>query len=316
MSALEELRDGNAGPDFVNLLQRTIRAVAVARNFPAPDGFQQWDAAAITSTAGDFLASPRTPRRLTDLVTFCQTEDGLRRRLQRTVANFLADHGRRTPVGRLVLRVNEVLGRDESFEQLGGRWGLVGGSVEPAAVDLDVLVAAASKLQVVVPPTWRVGTRKSPDIAAASVVDLARMVVEVAGGPVTASIIAQVAARRLGLGAAPLSLEAKAFDPPQPSMAAMRNTSDAILVEIRAHEVFSLLNDTERIAIGRPEFPTSELGPFLGVSKATAANIRKRAVTILRDELDDDDDGQAVADFLLDLARNWTNSWTDSSHAT
>ncbi len=261
-------------------------------------------------------ASPRTPRRLTDLATFCQTDDGLRHRLQRTVANFLADNGRRTPVGRLVLRVNEVLGRDENFAQVGGHWGLAGGSVEPAAIDLDVLVAAASKLQVVVPPTWHVGTRKSPDITASSVVDLARTAIATAGGPVSASIIAQVAARRLGIGAAPFSLEAKTFDPPQPSVAAMRNTGDAILVEIRAHEVFSLLNDTERVAIGRPELPTSALGPFLGVSKATAAIVRKRAVTILRDELDDDEDGQAVADFLLDLARNWTYSWTDSSDAT
>lgn len=316
MSALDELRGGGVGPDFLALLRRTIGIVATARNFPAPDGFQRWDAGAVKSAVTEFLASPRTPRRLTDLATHCQTDDGLRHRLQKTVANFFADSGRRTPVGRLVLRINEVLEQDQGFTRTGAYWAIADSADAPAAVNLDALVAAVASVDIVVPTAWRVGTRHSPEIDFASVVRLAQAVLDVACGPVSAAVIAQVAAKRLGLGMAPISLEANALDPPQPSGGSSDGTGDAVLVEIRGHEVFSQLNDTERVSIGRPEMPTAELGAALGVSKSTAANIRKRAIAILHDELADDDNGQAVADLVLDLARNWTNSWTKATDAT
>jgi hypothetical protein len=316
MSALDELRDGTVGPDFLALLQRTIMVVAVARNFPAPDGFQRWDAKAVTSAVAEFLASPRTPRRLTDLTTHCQTEDGLKKRLQKTVANFFADTGRRTPVGRLVLRVNEVLEQDSDFTRTGSYWTIAGGTDEPAAIDIDTLTVALSAINVVVPTAWRVGTRKSPEIDAPSVIRLATVVLETAGGAVSAAVIAQVTARRLGLGMAPISLEANALDPPQPSGGSSDGTGEAVLIDIRAHEVLSQLNDTERISIGWAELSTAELGSVLGVSKSTAANIRNRAIAILQDELTDDESGQAIADLVLDLARNWTNSWTKAPDAT
>ena len=42
--ALAELQDGAVGRLFTAELQRTIRAVGVARNFPPPEGHGQWDA--------------------------------------------------------------------------------------------------------------------------------------------------------------------------------------------------------------------------------------------------------------------------------
>ncbi len=132
MSALDELRENDVGDAFVLLLQRTIRAVAIARNFPAPEGRGQWDVTSVAVVAADFLSHPNTPRRLADLVTHCRTDDALKRRLQATVQNFLADTGRRTPVGRLVLRFNEVLGDNEGFERRGRAWAracLIGRSV-------------------------------------------------------------------------------------------------------------------------------------------------------------------------------------------
>ena len=58
------------------------------------------------------VTSSRPPRRRDDSPiwrTHCRTDDALKRRLQETVRNHFADNGRRTPVGRLVLRINEVL---------------------------------------------------------------------------------------------------------------------------------------------------------------------------------------------------------------
>jgi hypothetical protein len=309
MTALNELRAGRIGDHFVVLLQHTMRAVAIARGFPPPEGYHSWGGGALSTAVNDFLASPQTPRRLTDLATHCRSEDALKRRLQQTVRNYFADQGRRTPIGRLVLRFNDVLRHDPDFERRGSFWALAGANAEPAPVDLDALFAVVSEVDVVVPAQWATGDRQSPDLDAASVARLARAALETAGGPLRASTIAQAVARRLGVGGAPLSIEATVFDPPQPAPISNDATGDQVLIEIRANEVLGRLNDHERVAIGLPAVPVATLGPMLGVSGSNAALIRKRAVTILQNELRDEDGGQAVADAVLDLARTWTELW-------
>jgi hypothetical protein len=308
VTALEELRSGEIGDEFLALLQRTIRAVAVARNFPAPDGHARWDTDAVTSAIGEFLASTQTPRRLTDLATHCRTEDALKRRLQETVRNQLADSGRRTPVGRLVLRINEVLATEPAFERRGRYWALKGSVADPQIVDLDALIAATTAVDVVVPTAWT-GERQGPDADAPSVVRLAHAALTAAGGPLRAADMAQAVAKRLGLGGAPLSIEAAVFDPPSSGTSADA-TGNEVLSNMRAQEIFyGCLNDPERVSIGLPESPVTKLGPILGVSGSTAALIRKRAVAILKGELRDEEDGQAIADTVLDLARSWTELW-------
>lgn len=316
MSALEELRSQVLGSAFLDLLQRTLRAVAVARNFPAPEGHTRWDEGAIATAVHDFLAHPATPRRLADLATHCRTDDALRRRLQATVQNFLADSGRRTPVGRLVLRFNEVLGGSSIFERRGRTWALVGMQEVAVTVDIDALVAAASAIDVHVPAAWTTGSRKSPDIDADSVLRLATAILSGAGGALSVGVLAQVAARRLGLGGAPLSIEAAAFDPPEGYVTSPDTTGAAALRDLRAAEVFGLLNDAERLSIGLPGVPVAHLGPMLGVSGSSAALIRKRAVATLKDQLEDEEDGQAVADVVLELARMWTESWMSTTDPT
>lgn len=309
MTALEELGSGRIGEQFVALLQRTIRAVAIARGFPPPDGHDSWGGGALSAAVNDFLASPQTPRRLTDLATHCRTDIALKRRLEQTVRNFFADQGRRTPIGRLVLRFNEVLRQHSDFERRGSYWAIVGTTDEPGPVDIDELVLALAGVDIVVPKAWTTGNRQSPDVDAASVVRLARAALEAAGGPLRPSVIAQAAAHRLEVGGAPLSIDATSFDPPQQAPLSYDAAGDPVLTNIRAGEVFGLLNDHERVAIGLPAVPVAKLGPMLGISGSKAALIRKRAVTILQNELGSEEGGQAAADALFDLARTWTESW-------
>ena len=83
-----------------------------------------------------------------------------------------------------------------------------------------------------------------------------------AGGPLRAADIAQAVARRLGLGGAPLSIEATAFDPPSSGTSA-DTTGDEALSNMRAGEVFfGCLNDSERVSIGLPEWPVAKLGRY------------------------------------------------------
>lgn len=310
MTALDELRAGRTGEHFITLLERTIRAVAIARGFPPPEGYRSWGGTALTTAVHEFLASPQTPRRLTDLRTHCRTDEALKARLERTVRNFLADYGRRTPVGRVVLRFNEVLSKDPAFERRDAYWALSGTTTEPAPVDLDALTQAVARVEVVIPTAWERGERQSPDLDSASVVRVAHAALEQAGGPLRTSVLAQITARRLGIGGAPLSLDASGFDPSPPALVTHDATGDEVLVGIRSNEVFALLNDQERVAIGLPEVPVARLGPILRCSSSRAALIRKRAVTILQMELRSDESGQAIADAVLELARTWTESWT------
>jgi hypothetical protein len=309
VSALSELQGGKAGYEFITLLQRTIRAVAVSRGFPPPDGHESWGGAALATAVNDFFTSPQTPRRLIDLATLCRTDDALRRRLERTVRNFLADHGRRTPVGRLVVRINDVLGRNPAFERHDAAWALVGRSDEPAQVNLDALAAALQQVEIVVPTSWASGDRHSPDLDADSVVRAATVMLDTASGALTASVMAQAVARRLGLGGAPLSIDAAGFDPAHVPVAIDDTTSGVVLVEVRSREVFARFNDTELFSIGLPHLGVAALGALLGVSGSKAALIRKRAIGILQDELIDDENGQAIADAVLALAQSWTESW-------
>lgn len=306
MTALDELRRGEVGEAFLALLQRTIHAVAVARNFPAPDGHARWDADAVTTAVADFLASPQTARRLVDLATHCRTEDALKRRVQETARNYLADGGRRTPVGRLVLRINEVLATEPAFERQGRYWSLQGSIAEPPIVDIDALVVATAAVQVVVPTAWT-GERQGPDADAASTVRLARAALTAAGGPLRTADIALAVAKRLGLGGASLSIEATAFDPPSSGTSA-DTTTDEVLSNMRAEEIFfGRFNDSERISIALHDYPVAKLGPIIGVSGSTAALIRKRAVAILQSELRDEEDGQAVADLSLNSPKPGRN---------
>ncbi|HVM02570.1 MAG TPA: hypothetical protein VM263_07850 [Acidimicrobiales bacterium] len=310
MSALAELHAGAAGPAFVAELQRTLRAVGVARNFPPPEGHSRWDGAAVQSATAEFLSDAQTPRRLADLALHCADEHALRARLQGAVRNFLADLGRRTPVGKLVVRINDVLSSDAGFVRVGGRWGLAGGPDGPGADDPDGLARAILGVDVVVPAWGHEAARTAPVANRASIASLCRRLLEAAGGTLTVRSLARAIGHRLGLGQAPLSLEVDGLDPPAGpvpglSPAAHDSTGAAAVRQVRAVEVLGLLGDRERLAVAFPEYSVRELGPVLGTGPSQSHLVRRRAVETIRAELVDDDDAEAVALLVLELARTW-----------
>ncbi len=311
MTALEELRSGNPGAEFISLLGRTIRAVAVARNFPPPEDLTSWGGEAVARTISEFAVDPQTPRRLLDLSMSCTTEQALKARLQGTIRNFLADLGRRTPVGKLVVRINDVLGSSDDFVRESGRWSLTGGPNDPAEVDADRLCEAI-RAQEIVAPKWSHDARRAAPVAdAQTVVSLCKTLLETAGGALTARAMAAVIARRLDIGQAPVSLDSASLDPAWAGQEdGVDSTGDAALRDSRALEVFGLLNDRERLALGWADYTVRELAPVLGVGSSQAQIIRKRATGVLKSELIDDPDGEAVAGRILELARTWAEEWT------
>jgi len=312
VTALEELRAGSMGEEVVSLLGRTIRAVAVARNFPPPDDLGSWGEEAVARTVSEFVADSQTPRRLLDLATACATDQALTARLQGTVRNFLADLGRRTPLGKLVVRINDVLGRHEEFVRIYGRWSLAdGGTVEPGAADVDRLAKVIGSHQVSAPRWGHEARRAAPVADADTIVALCKALLGAAGGSLTARTMAAAIGMRLGIGQAPVSLDAASLDPAALEGYPVRDsTADAALRESRAVEILALLNDRERLALAWPEYTVRELAPVLGVGPSQSHIVRRRAIEVLREELADDPDGEAVAGRVLALARSWAEQWT------
>ncbi|MGH9278124.1 MAG: hypothetical protein ACRD12_08460 [Acidimicrobiales bacterium] len=307
MSALVELQAGAPGPAFVAELGRTIRAVGVSRNFPAPEGHGQWDADAVRTAVSEFMSDAQTPRRLTDLAVHCVSETGLRARLQGTVRNFLADLGRRTPIGKLVVRINDVLSREDGFVRAGGRWARSGGPSTPGLDDPDGLSRAILGVTVVVPAWGHEARRKAPVADGDTIVALCSTLLETAGGSLTPRALARAIGHRLGLGQAPVSLETDGLDGPAtpPGDAPADTTGSAATRLVRAREVLAELNDRERVSVAYPEYTVRQLGPMLGVSASQSHLIRRRATEIMRLELLDDDDAEAIALLVIELARVW-----------
>jgi hypothetical protein len=314
MSALDELRSGQIGPEFVELLGRTIRAVAITRNFPPPDGRVRWDADSICLVISDFIADRQTPRRLADLATVCATEGALRARLQGTVRNFLADLGRRTPIGKLVLRINEVLGKNEAFVRVRNRWALRDGPIEPAVADEDRLRSAIASLPMAIPNWGHEARRSAPVADAPSIVTACEALLRAADGSLHPRILATAIGARLGIGQAPVSADISALD--GGSSPGTHSTVSEATRKLRAHEVLEELNDRERLAIAHPEYTVRELAPMLGVSPSKSHLIRRAAVAVLQEELRDDEDAEGVAMQVMDLARQWADSWTTTAGST
>jgi len=305
VSAIAELQAGAAGDEFVALLRRTIRAVGVSRNFPPPEGHRMWDADAVHTAAAEFMADRQTPRRLTDLAVHCGSDQALRARLQGAVRNFLADVGRRTPLGKLVLRVNDVLGGEPGFRRVDGRWARAGGPAEAGNDDPDVLARAIQGHDIVLPNWGHDARRAAPVADRATIVSLCGALLDAAGGSLTPRSLARAIGHRLGIGQAPVALEVNALDAPSAAQAGADRTGSEALRLIRATEVLAELNDAERVAVAHPEYTVRQLAPVLGASASKAHLIRQRAVDVIRVEVLDDEDGEAVALLVMELARAW-----------
>jgi hypothetical protein len=301
----ELLAGGRLGREGATALYRTVRAVVIGRGFPPPGGRPGWDADAVAEVAHDFLADERTPRRLTHLAVHAVDDDSFDRILHRMVLNFLRDGGRRTEIGRLMLRLRDVLGdRDEFVAEPGDRWRLTSQPPQPASMSPAALVQAASAETDVTVPRWSAQTRRRPPAAdAASLARLCRRVLEVAAGTVPLDQLAQSIAPRLGLTPLPLAQPVDDRDPFD-TVAAPQH-ADAVVDSMRAAEIFAILSQRERMLLAAAGTPVRELRSVIGVGPSQAAELQGRLRALLASELRDDENYEAVFFHLIDQARTW-----------
>src|SRR5258707_5806468 len=98
------------------MLYRAVQTVAIARNFPPPDGHVRWDRDAAMDVAHDFLDGERGRRRITDLALRATDDASLERLLHAAVLNFHRDRSRSTDVGALLRRSRDGLDPNGPFQ--------------------------------------------------------------------------------------------------------------------------------------------------------------------------------------------------------
>lgn len=313
MGALDELRTtGRLGPQGAVAVYRAFRVVAHARNFPPPPPHGAWDDEAVEETAHRFLVHPRTPGRLTALSVEATDDRSFEAQLVHAVVNFLRDEARRTPVGRLVRRLNDVLRREEGFVRTGRKpacWALVHGPWELSTVPHSELASAAAAEPDVQVVAWGPGARRAgPTVDRASLLRLCRRVLERAEGSLPVAELARAIGPRAGVvverpPAVPRSESSVVgADAPPTTIAVPEREA---LSRMRAQQLFGVLDDRERRILATWEEGVRAAAPMVGVGRSRLSELRRAMARRLRDELADEPDADLVVVLLAETARRW-----------
>lgn len=311
MSALTELQAGTPATAFSDLLIKTVRAVGMRRGFPPPGG-GEWNSAKASELAAEFLARERTAKVLEALALTAGDDRELAGQLQGIVRNFLRDRGRATELGRLIVRLRRAL-KDPRYTKLAGdRFALRGGPTEASQVRPDDLVAATAGLRIDF-GSWTPMSRRRPPFASAdSIHELIGAVLAAAIGSLRPTDIAYAVAPILQVATSNELVELDVGDPP--IEAVDDGADDYIGLDVpdraRAVEIFELLSDREKIALGRWELGARELAPLIGLGHSRANDIKQRVVETLKLELDTEENGQNIAEGVMKLAKIWVDSRT------
>lgn len=316
MSAFDDFsRTGQWNDELARLLYESVRSVATSRNFPKPAGFRSWaDDDAVYETAHEFLYGPGGERRITALLVSATSQASFERLLDTYVQNFLRDQARRTDIGKLVRRINEVAEAEASFEVAAAnprRWHLAGSPTEPSAAPASVLSAALKVVRVVV-PAWSSETRDAPAADRASFVSMIHAILSAADGSVSAADIAHAIAERLDIRRV---LPEEALDPmleiglepPDPNASPDTEVEDR---DVAVH-IFDRLDDTERIVYANQGSTVRQLGDLLGMSKSRAATIQTALHAKFAALLTAYDDARGALRHLDQLCSDWFRDWTD-----
>lgn len=319
MNPREELLDtrrlGQAGAE---LLYKTVWLVAVGNGFPPPDNSAYWSETAVTEIAHDFVNDKRGPRRLLDITVRSVDERSFARLLEAAVLNFLRDVARGTDLGKLIVRVKEILRDENDFEAAAGlpeRWTLAGGPTAPSAAGADDLASATAGVEVVV-PKWTSERRDAPLADRPSFVRLMTGVLTAAAGSLTAADIARALTARLDhrrtTYATNLDIRERVSEPGRTS----GDPATSTVAELHAVDIFNSLSDRERIIATTLDRNVRDLARLIDTGKTQAALIRQRLIDRLRDELADDDHPDSTASILCELCDDWVELRTRTDDAT
>ena len=309
MTPREELlttaRLGDLGAD---LLYRSVYAVAVGHAFPPPEGCAIWNRDTAIEAAHDFLEDGQTPRRLMDIALRSVDDASFARLLGTAVLNWLRDRARRTDLGKLILRVKEILRSSGSFVHVGGpddRWARPGDSAGPGTPEPTVLASAIANLPVTI-PRWTSTLRDAPLADRPSLEALIEALLTAAGGSLPVVEIAHALTTRLDHRRVPLTVSIDVLEGAEPADVGA-DPADRTAAEVHATAIFDALSDRERLLVPHLEQTVREIASRIGTGKSQAALIMQRLVDHLRRELEDDsaDEAEDTMRVVCELCGAW-----------
>lgn len=314
----EILTTRRLGPAGAALLYETVRLVALGHGFPPPGGASGWNETAVTEIAHDFLDGDRGRKRLLDITLRSVDDRSFEGQLEKSVLNYLRDLARATDLGKLIVRVKEVLRDEADFVVIPGRperWTLVDGSVVPTSTAPDKLISAMAGAEVVV-PKWTSERRDPPLADRASFVRLMRGVLTAATGSMTAEDLARILAERLDHRRTPLTVSLDTLEHVAEPARLRDDPASLTVARLHAVDLFDSFSDRERIILATWEDNVRDLALAIGTGKTQAAVIRQRLFDRLRDELAEDENANATIAELSTLCKDWLGDRTGTVSAT
>jgi hypothetical protein len=307
----ELLSTNRLGPEGAQLLYRTVRLVAISHNFPPPGG-TAWDSTAVAEVAHDFLQGQRGTKRLLDIAIRSTDDASFEKLLDAAVLNFLRDLARSTDMGKLILRIKEILRDEDAFEAVldsADRWTLAGGPQAASAANPISLAAATRDVEVLV-PKWTSTRRDAPLADRPSFVRLITSVLTAAAGSLEAVDLAHAITARLDHRRTAQTVSLDVLEQVSEPGWLKDDPVTRTQAQLHALDIFDSLSDRERIIVPTLDSSVRDLGLMLGTGKTQAALIRQRLIDRLRDELSDDEDPDGTATVLCELCEQWLEDRT------
>jgi hypothetical protein len=288
VSAFEELgTTGHLGDAGVELLYRTVRAVVRARFYPDPAARGFWTPDELEELAHDVLVGHGGgPGLATYLLEHAVDDAGVARVLHTLVRSELADRGRRSVKGRLMLRLREILD-DPLFRRAPGgreRYTLSSAAtVEGGGDDPRLLRRAAFEVRDVRLVRWRPdAARHSPVAERSSLVAVCAAVLAVASGPVELGDLADVVADRFGIVRELPSLSWQGGQAREPAIA---DASAVGALTVDAAAIYAQLDAEERAIVPLLGEPVRVAAETLGWRRTRTHNVMTRAAAVIAQAL-------------------------------
>ena len=250
IAAYEEFVElGHFGAVGLRLLFELTREEV--RRFPLLRPPGGWTSDAVWDVVHGFYVD-RGPRVTVMLLAQAGDDASMARLLRRSLRNYLIDQVRKTDLGALRRRLEELLDGDPAVERVptgepgAGRWQLAGMAGVPWGGRIEELVATAYAVSGVRLVRWSSDARRSPIAERESLRAVAQAVLAAAGGSLEIGQLVAVFARRfpatIELGDVPMSPEVEAV-----ASAPVEDLPEVqVLVAERAREVYDQLTPRER----------------------------------------------------------------------
>jgi hypothetical protein len=291
---------GEIGPATLALLYRTVRAVGSRYSYPTPDGETVWTVDAVQQQAHDFLTGPRGLARITQLHVQATDDETFERLMHAAVRNQFRSDARRTILGKLIRRLNDVLSADPAFVHLPGNlWTLEAPIERPSTTPTpQQLLDAAWAVPNVTIRRWRAeATHQTTGADAPTLTRIAAAVLVAAGGPLPEAEVGRIIGNRLGALELPATLPIDVEEPTQLPAAADTGAAAAV-----AYDIWNQLSVREQLLVPVIDSSAREAAEGLKLGASQANTALQRARTTLRLALQEVDDAESVWHELVAIA--------------